>query len=143
MFTILPWFWGAQVIIGLPLLYADLKWKRVSFFFVVLFVGMLIGVAALQQEIATFIVKGFLAILCIIFIYRVFPRKMGIADLSLIAAIFIYLPPQKFPFFLIFCGIFGLITAFVWRVKFQERIFPFIPAILFSFWLQLFLEGRV
>jgi hypothetical protein len=138
----LPWFWVAQFLIGLPLLYADLKWKRVPLFLVLLFVGLLVGMSALCHGVFVFL-KVMFAGIGVIFIQKKFFGKIGRADLGLISSIFVYLPPQKFPFFLVICGILGLMIAFIWRTRYHEKLFPFIPAILLAFWLQLFLEGRV
>lgn len=57
---------------------------------------------------------------------------LGDADKILFVCCMAWLNLPQLPLFLILCGIFGILTALIWRITYKDPLFPFAPAILFS-----------
>lgn len=67
-----------------------------------------------------------------LFLYLAKKNLIGLADVLLITCAFPWIPLADIPIFLILCGAFGAGTALFWRWYYNEKQFPFAPAILCS-----------
>lgn len=134
--------WGIQGALSVPLFFQDIRYKRVSSIFVVLFSIGLLMVAVKCEGIYGVAYKTALVLGIMAGVWWCWHLKMGNADFILLGAIFIFFPVSLLPGYLIICGTLGVMTALFWRYRYGHDQYPFIPAILLSFWMQLYLEGR-
>jgi Flp pilus assembly protein protease CpaA len=125
------------------LIFYDLKEKQVPVFLVAWFATFLVLISWYHYELHDFILRISYVGIGLALAWHLLTHKLGRADMIIIGAIIIYLPVQTIPYFLLICGALGLIFAFLWYLLYKESDYPFMPVILVTFWVQLFLEGRV
>lgn len=135
--------WSIQGGLTIPLILLDIKEQRVPLLLVLLFSLLLILASGLNQESSEFLIKGGSVTGLSLLALRWFSQRLGGGDVLLLGSILLYLPLSMIPSFLIMCGILGVAFGLCWRKLYGEIKFPFVPAILLSFWMQLYLEGRV
>lgn len=120
-------FYVAICAFGIVLAIQDLKLQSVSFLSLLAFF-VFCATDGIFHKNYTFI--PVFIFLLIGLTYRVFKGHsvFGMADYIVVSAVSFLLNSAQVPFFIILCGVLGVITSFVLR----QRRFPFIPAILVS-----------
>jgi prepilin signal peptidase PulO-like enzyme (type II secretory pathway) len=66
-------------------------------------------------------------------------EALGLGDMKMLAIIGFYIGLYKLPIYLCLSGIFGIVTAFIWKILRRGNKFPFAPSLCLAAFVQLFL----
>ena len=115
---------------------ADWRDKEIPLFWLIGF--MFASAIYFLFENFSYLFLGVITILAIFLLWAESKNWIGMADCLLIPSCMMWLSLETIPLFFISCGFLGVMTAFYWRQKHQDKAYPFTPAILIS-WVILFL----
>ncbi len=78
-------------------------------------------------------------------IFFIFTKKnaLGMGDIKFFAAISIWLNIEQLPIFMMFAGIIGIIVGLIWKKITRENVFPFGPALILSFIINIIIDYNI
>lgn len=126
-----------QATLLLALTYQDIKNKAVSFPLVLVFIGITVGAIILEIFSLDVLVIFSIGILLLMGILLVQKLKgfspLGLGDVLLLIPMVATLSLQEIPLFFMVAGVIGMLLAGVWQWCYNEKEFPFIPALSLAY----------
>ncbi|MCB1531508.1 MAG: prepilin peptidase [Alphaproteobacteria bacterium] len=96
-----------------------------------------------NHVLAAFLYGGFAFMLGKIFTVILKKDALGFGDVKFFAVAGLWLGLMRLPEFCILAGVLGVVFALVWRATTNERVFPFGPSLIASFYGLLLLESSL
>ena len=118
-------------IAGSVMIAQDLRSKSVSVWALGIFVMVSMIFGAVTHSSGLFLTLV-MASSSSIFVTLAHHNYMGLADALLLPSCYAWLTLDQIPLFLMICGGYALLTAIIWRWRYTQKDYPFVPAILFS-----------
>ncbi len=110
----------------------DIKHKKVNLSLVLLFLGICVYYGQKSDVSPCFIPALIFIFLGSLYYLIKKASCFGMADYLIIFGVSFILPPDTWQYFLISCGFIGCILGWIYK---KDKRFPFVPAILLSFFI--------